>query len=79
MNARHEPHVNVSNRSVKNIGGHIAGNVTTGDNVGKSMSTMQTRSDYQQKPKVFSSFILPAIIIAVATIIAAVLALVWPS
>jgi hypothetical protein len=79
MNTQHRPHINVSNKSVKNIGGHIAGDVTTGDNVGNRTSTTETRSNSQQKPKVFLSFILPALIIAFATIIAAVVALIWPN
>lgn len=79
MSSQRGSHFNYNDRSVKNIGGHISGNVTTGDNVNNGTPESADRSVKHEKPKVFSSFILPAIIISVAMIIAALLALVWPS
>lgn len=79
MNSQRGSHLNYNDRSVKNIGGHISGNVTTGDNVNNGTPKSEDYSPKHEKPKVFSSFILPAIIISVAMIVAALLALVWPS
>ncbi|CAK8720643.1 hypothetical protein GCAAIG_10190 [Candidatus Electronema halotolerans] len=80
--------MNIHDRSVKNYHGSM-NNVSTGDYHGNQENSMDN-SCYPETPchekedlnedknnKVFSSFILPAIIIAFGTIAAAFLTLLW--
>lgn len=78
MNSQGGSNVNISDKSVNNIGGNIAGNIITGDNARAKISSPEIHSTEQGKPRVFSSFILPAIIIAIGTVLATLLVLLWP-
>jgi hypothetical protein len=66
--------MNYQDKSVRNDGGIIHGPVITGD---QNQLSPEKPSPPKKAPRVFSSFILPAIIIALGSIVAALLMLLW--
>ena len=77
MNDSHKSQINISNRSVKDIG-IVSGSIVTGDNVSVKQDTGSTQSNEQKGTKLTAAHLVPAILIAIATIIAAIIGFLKP-